>query len=77
MANGPLQPSPEPHVVPTDDPTFVLVWPPHALTILFILIFIGIVTYMGWKALRGDACWKCGRDQGLCPHTRDEYPGGH
>lgn len=61
---------------PPTDGVEVFVWPHHALNVLFALILIAVITYVAWEALRGEACNRCGRDRGLCPHTRDEFPGG-
>lgn len=52
----------------------VLVWPPHAASIAFFLLLIALIVVLGWKNLRGDHCWKCGIETGLCRHTRYDEP---
>lgn len=52
----------------------VLVWPPHVAQIAFWLLVVGLLVFLAWWYLRGDSCWKCGRDKGLCPHTRYDTP---
>lgn len=57
-------------------PETVLVWPDNARIILVWLIVLAIWTIWGWLALRGNSCWICGRDRGLCRHTRDTHDSG-
>lgn len=52
-------------------PEVVLDWPANAAQIALWLIVLGIWAVWGWVELRGDSCWKCGRDKGLCKHTRE------
>jgi hypothetical protein len=49
---------------------WVWVWPEHAAQIAFWLLIIGILVVFAWHDLRGKSCWKCGRERGLCQHTR-------
>lgn len=48
----------------------VLVWPEHAAQIGFWLFAIAVLVFVGWYFLRQGFCWKCGRETGLCQHTR-------
>lgn len=57
-----------------DEVTFV--WPDNARTIAMWLLVLGVWAVWGWVSLRGNACWICGRDKGLCRHTRDTHDSG-
>lgn len=61
---------------PSSEPEVVYVWPDNARIIALWLIVLGIWSIWGWIAMRGSSCWICGRDNGLCRHTRDKYDSG-
>lgn len=73
MPGGPAPP-PQPPTEGTAE--YVFVWPENAETILLYLLVLGTWTILGWWFMRGNACLICGRDNGLCRHTRDKYDSG-
>lgn len=61
---------------PEGPPDYTLVWPDNARIVALWLLVLGAWTIWGWFELRGNACWICGRDRGLCRHTRDTHDSG-
>lgn len=61
---------------PDGPPEYVLVWPDNARIIAIWLLVLGVWAVWGWVAMRGNSCWICGRDNGMCRHTREKYDSG-
>ena len=70
----PNRPVPEDEAIHQGVEHAVWVFPPDAGEIAFWLLAIGTLVILGWWQLRGDSCWRCGLERGLCPHTRYDEP---